>query len=60
MKTHLVEFTVAFEIKLEEQDRVDGQWYYAKSRYGDVNSNTPDDCIRILTERAKRQCGIYE
>ena len=58
MSKATVKFVVEFEVDIKEENTADGVWYYANSPYGQCNSNTKHDCVRILTERAKNRAGI--
>ena len=60
MTKHTVEFNVSFDIDIEEKKSgtTDDSWFYARSKFGECNSNSESDCVRILTERAKERVRI--
>ena len=61
MSKHKINFMVEFNISIKTIPSADndGVWYEATCSNGDnCNSNTEQDCIRILTERAKNRAGI--
>ena len=44
---------VEFEIEITETFTTDGVWFEAKSKLGNCNSNSKEDCIRIIKEKIK-------